>query len=75
MAVNLEHFVQSTIVLLTSIEESHLQMKLYKRKWVIIHLFLGHPSLSVHSWIEDEGGQKYSSESELHISATDEREY
>lgn len=45
-------------------------MKLYKRKWVIIRLFLGHPSLSVQSWIEDEGGQKYSSESELHISAT-----
>ena len=42
-----------------------------QNKWVIIHLFLNHPSLSIHSWIEEnEGGQECSSESELHISAS-----
>ena len=37
---------------------------------IIVHLFLDHPSLGIHSWIEDEGGQKNSSESKLHVSAS-----
>lgn len=48
----------------------HIQIKWYKIKWVIVHLFLDHTSLSIHCWIEDEGGQKYNSESELHVSAS-----